>query len=320
LKSSERFEPRILAYGLALEFCSHGYRGGLCSCSRRLVNFRREDFLIETFSKSRESTSRMDVSKKASNIHLQVSKACSAENKRILALSSVRLPLRVPKERECTVKNKRVPSFSSPRYPPLVLSPPRELPAPSPNVICPYCKGKYRGEHGLAMHQKISQKCIGIRFASHVNKNTTPCPHCETPIYKGVDGMGMIAHLIECDERIQHDQRRAIREELLKPIREIIARLRICLNGATLAEKKIWENTFIIWIERVHSDSTQSIRICNMVCALEEQGYLMQLPTPPSKRILKTVKNKKITRTAVPENTPRTEYTPYTPYTEYMTH
>ena len=140
MKSSERFEPRILAYGLALEFCSHGYRGGLCSCSRRLVNFRREDFLIETFSKSRESTSRMDVSKKASNIHLQVSKACSAENKRILALSSVRLPLRVPKERECTVENKRVPSFSSPRYPPLVLSPPRELPAPSPNVICPYCK------------------------------------------------------------------------------------------------------------------------------------------------------------------------------------
>ena len=42
--------------------------------------------------KSRESTSRMDVSKKTSNRDLQVSKACIAENKRILPLSSVRLP------------------------------------------------------------------------------------------------------------------------------------------------------------------------------------------------------------------------------------
>ena len=213
----------------------------------------------------------------------------------------ISLPRRVPKERECTVKNKRVPSLSSLRYPPLVLSPPRELPAPSPNVICPYCKGKYRGEHGLATHQKSSQKCIGIRFATHVNKNTTPCPHCETPIYKGVDGMGMIAHLFHCYERIKHDQRRAIREELLRPIRDIIERLRICLSGATLAEKKIWGNTFTRWMERVDSDSTQSIRIRNMVCALEGQGYLMRLPPPPRTRIKKTLKNKKITRN-VPRN------------------
>ena len=93
--------------------------------------------------KSRESTSRMNVSKKTSNRYLQVSKACVAENKRILALSSVRLPLRIPKE------YKRVPSLSSLRCPPLVLSPPRELPAPTLNVICPYCKGKFRGEQGL---------------------------------------------------------------------------------------------------------------------------------------------------------------------------
>ena len=274
--------------------------------------------------KSRENTSRMDVSKKASNIHLQVSELCIAENQRILALSSVRLPLRDPKERQCTVTIKPVPSLSSLRCFPLVPSPPRKLPAPSPNVKCPYCKNYYRGKHGLATHQKSSQKCIAIRFATHVNTNTTPCPHCEMPIYKGVDGMGMIAHLIECYERIQHDQRRAIGEELLRPIRDIIERIRICLSGATLAEKQIWENTFTRWIERVDSDSTQSIRICNMVCALEEQGYLMRLPPLPSRRIKKTVKNMKITRPTVSENTPCTEYTPSTgytpstPYTEYI--
>ena len=203
---------------------------------RRLVNFRRVDFLKDTFRKWCEQF-----------------QWCEQYRRMEQTREVISLPRRVPKERECT-------------------------------VICPYCKGKYRGEHGLATHQKSSQKCTGIRFAAHVNKNTTPCPHCETPIYKGVDGMGMIAHLIECYERIQHDQRRAIREDILRPIQHIIQRLRICLSVATLAEKKIWKNTFTRWMERVDSDSTQSMRICNLVCALEEQGYLMRLPPPASTR------------------------------------
>ena len=151
-------------------------------------------------------------------------------------------------------------------------------------VICPYCEGKIRGEQGFAMHQKSSKQCIGIRFATHVNTETTPCPHCETPIYVRVDGMGMVVYLTGCYERIPHDQRRAIREDILRPIQHIIQRLRICLSVATLAEKKIWKNTFTRWMERVDSDSTQSMRICKLVCALEEQRYLMRLPPPASTR------------------------------------
>ena len=63
-----------------------------------------------------------------------------------------------------------------------------------------------------------------------------------------------------------------------------------------MAEKQIWEETFTRWMERVDFDPTQSIRICDMVCALEEQGYLMRLPPPPSRRIKKTLKNKQITK------------------------
>jgi len=151
-------------------------------------------------------------------------------------------------------------------------------------VICPHCKMEFRDEKGFAMHQKSSKQCIGIRFATHVNTETTPCPHCETPIYVRVDGMGMVVYLTGCYERIPHDQRRAIREDILRPIQHIIQRLRICLSVATLAEKKIWKNTFTRCMERVDSESTQSIRICNMVCALEEQGYLMRLPPPASTR------------------------------------
>ena len=68
------------------------------------------------------------------------------------------------------------------------------------------------------MHQNCNRKCIGKRLVTHVNKKTTPCPHCGKPIYVSVDGMDLAVHLAECYERILHDRQQAIREENSKPI------------------------------------------------------------------------------------------------------
>ena len=108
--------------------------------------------------------------------------------------------------------------------------------------------------------------------------------------------MDLDVHLAECYERIQDDRQHAIREENSRPIRDIIERLRIGSSGATLEEKENWQNTVTRWMTTVQSDPSQSIRICNMVSNLEEQGYLMRRPPPPSTRSKKTVKNKKITQ------------------------
>jgi len=108
--------------------------------------------------------------------------------------------------------------------------------------------------------------------------------------------MDLMAHLAGCYDRIEHDRRRAIREENLKPIQYIINRLRIGLRGDIFEAQDIWDDTFTRWMTLVQSDPCQSVRIYKLCCALAEQSYLTSLRIPPlsSKTASKKVKNRKI--------------------------
>ena len=103
------------------------------------------------------------------------------------------------------------------------------------------------------------------------------------PIYVSVDGMDLDVHLAGCYERIQEDRQRAIRDENLRRIRDLIKRARIGVS---------WDDAFTRWMKIVESDPAQFVRISNMVCALEEQGYCnsMTSPPPPASRKLKNIK------------------------------
>ena len=236
------------------------------------------------------------MSKKASNDRVRCSAACSAENKRVLELYRCRFP----HQPSLKANDKHVLKLSSLRY--------RLDPAPSPaqasnlqqvrehlsskkpelprapQVICPHCKRKCQGEKGLIDHQKSNSKCMGIRLASHVNKKTTPCPYCGMPIYVSVDGMDLDVHLAGCYERIQEDRQRAIRDENLRRIQDLIKRLR---SGVS------WDDAFTRWMTIVESDPAQFVRISNMVCALEEQGYCNSMTSPPPKTPPKTIRKVK---------------------------
>ena len=234
---------------------------------------------------------------------LRISAACTAENMRVLELSSCI----IPPTPSLKANDRHVPNLSSLRFPP--------GPAPSPaqasnlqqvrehlaskkpellivpQIICQHCNRKCQGEQGQTVHQNSSSKCMGIRFEIHVNDKTIPCPSCGMPIYVSVDGMDLDVHLAGCYERIQEDRQRAIREEKSRPIRDLIKRLRIGVS---------WDDAFTRWMTIVESDPAQFVRIYNMVCVLEEQGYCKSMTSPPPKTSRK-LKNMKILNTQCPQ-------------------
>ena len=107
--------------------------------------------------------------------------------------------------------------------------------------------------------------------------------------------MDLIVHLAGCYERIQHDRRRAIREEYVEPIQDIINRLRIGLRGDISEAQDIWDDTFTRWMTLVQSDPSQSVRITKLFWALEEQRYFtsLRIAPLPTKTASKKVKNRK---------------------------